>query len=471
MRCLIWFREDLRIVDNIALHHATQKATDGVTGLYVISPQMWKQHDIAPARVDFMLRNLKALAADLAKLNIPLLIREAKNFQQIPKLLLDTTQATHSDIVFYNQQYEIDEMRRDMETEKLLEKNSIKVFSYHDQTILPPETVLTANNTYYTVFTPFKNTWLKKLAQKKITVLTAPSKQVKNNIKSDLIQEKITDFNSNIPAKLWPAGEQQAQARLKKFITNNISEYQRNRDFPAIDGTSTLSPYLAAGIISPRLCLNNALEKNHFKLTSGNIGITTWINELIWRDFYKHILYGFPRVSMHQPFKLNTDKLKWNNDLELFTAWKNGQTGYPIVDAAMRQLNATGWMHNRLRMIVAMFLTKNLWIDWRWGEKYFMQNLIDGDLAANNGGWQWAASTGTDAAPYFRIFNPITQSEKFDPQGTFIRTYCPELAKLNNREIHNPAPLFRKELGYPQPIIDHTTTRKHAIAAFKAVLK
>ncbi len=233
-----------------------------------------------------------------------------------------------------------------------------------------------------------------------------------------------------------------------------------------------LSPYLTAGVLSVRQCAAAAIEANDGQLDGGHEGIVQWIDELVWREFYKHILVGFPRVSMHRAFKLETERLVWTDNDSQFEAWCHGQTGVPIVDAAMRQLTTTGWMHNRLRMITAMYLSKNLFIDWRRGERFFMQHLIDGDLAANNGGWQWAASTGTDAAPYFRIFNPVSQSKRFDPEGAFIRQFVPELADLDDSEIHDPSclpSLVRSRLDYPEPLVDLSVSRKKAIDAFKAL--
>ncbi len=264
--------------------------------------------------------------------------------------------------------------------------------------------------------------------------------------------------------------------KLKKFASDHIDRYKSDRDFPGIPGTSQQSVYLTTGVISPRQCLHIAIEANNGKLDGGLAGPTCWISELIWREFYVHVLEAFPRVCKHRAFKPATDRISWSHDDNMFERWKTGTTGVPIVDAAMRQLNQTGWMHNRLRMVAAMYLTKDLFIDWRWGERYFMQNLVDGFLASNNGGWQWSASTGTDAAPYFRIFNPVSQSRSYDPEGTFIRTYCPELAGLNSDEIHDPysdatgvAPLRRSKLDYPAPIVDHRAARERVLAAFKAI--
>jgi len=295
--------------------------------------------------------------------------------------------------------------------------------------------------------------------------LGAPrAKAVGPAVKATQTNTRPKPFNE-APEPLVAIGEQAAHDQLEQFVAKKAARYKDDRDFPALDGTSLLSPYLANGVLSGRQCLIAARQSG----ASGK-GIETWINEIAWRDFYIHILYHYPRVSMHRAFKPETEALEWNSPGEHFEAWKEGRTGVPIVDAAMRQLKATGWMHNRLRMVTAMFLTKNLFINWRLGEAWFMQNLVDGFLASNNGGWQWSASTGTDAAPYFRVFNPVTQSERFDPDGEFIRRWVPELAKLDSKRIHEPS---RKggviPKGYPRPIVDLKESRKEAIARFQAL--
>jgi deoxyribodipyrimidine photo-lyase len=249
-----------------------------------------------------------------------------------------------------------------------------------------------------------------------------------------------------------------------------MAAYGAGRDIPSINGTSVLSPYLAAGVISPRQCLAMAVTQNNGTI-NGQEGPTTWISELTWRDFYTHVMVGFPRVSMHQPFKLKTNSIAWRTNESDLTAWRQGKTGYPIVDAGMRQLNQTGWMHNRLRMVTAMFLSKHLLIDWRLGETYFMQRLIDGDLAANNGGWQWSASTGTDSVPYFRIFNPFSQSKRFDPDGKFIKKFCPELSDVPTAALHDAKKLSAaaRSLDYPEFVVDHKQARERALNAFKSL--
>jgi len=275
-----------------------------------------------------------------------------------------------------------------------------------------------------------------------------------------------------VHADLWPAGERKALRRLDRFVERRIDRYHEDRDYPSIEGTSALSPWLACGALSPRQCLQAAAEANLGEIDSGRRGVTTWIAELVWREFYRHVLVGFPRVSRGRAFRRETDRLPWRGDDEALRRWREGRTGVPIVDAAMRQMRATGWMHNRLRMIAAMYLAKDLFLDWRSGEAVFMRGLVDGDFANNNGGWQWSASTGVDAAPYFRVFNPVRQSERWDPEGRFIRTWCPELAGLGPKEIHDPSRLGAGRLArldYPEPLVDHGLARERVVEAFKSL--
>ena len=268
-------------------------------------------------------------------------------------------------------------------------------------------------------------------------------------------------------------GEAEALRRLHAFLDQGVLDYGETRDFPAMAGTSVLSPYLAAGIISPRQCVAALQQRLGGRPQSKAQPGFVWLNELIWREFYRHLLVLVPSLSMNRPFKPETAALPWSWDPDAFAAWCEGRTGYPIVDAAMRCLNATGWMHNRLRMIVASFLTKDLHIHWRLGEDYFMSRLIDGDLAANNGGWQWAAGTGADAAPYFRVFNPTTQGQRFDPQGDFIRTWVSELADLPATYVHQPHDWLRLKgrQCYPAPMVDHAVARVRAIEMFRDLEK
>ncbi|MDQ8039365.1 MAG: deoxyribodipyrimidine photo-lyase [Rickettsiella sp.] len=471
MKGLVWFREDLRVRDNTALYHASIACNDGIIGIYIIDPSLWKKHHVAACRKEFSLGGLSELRKSLNERGIPLLIKTVKHTSAIPKLIGHCMKKSKLDRLFYNRQYEFNESQRDHLVCHYLEKQGISCQNYDDQLILRPGTVLTKSGSYFSVFTPFKRAWIRELMSNKkgIKLSPIPKKQKITSIESAKIPKKITGFTANVR---WPSGEKEAKRRLKQFIENGLFNYHKYCDFPALAGTSQLSPYLSAGMISPRQCFLAALIANDYGLEHGHKGAIKWMNELIWREFYKHLLVAIPRLSMNKPYRLNTDKLKWRFNKKKLLAWQQGKTGYPIVDAGMRQLNQIGWMHNRLRMVVAMFFTKNLFFDWRIGEDYFMRQLIDGDLAANNGGWQWSASTGTDAVPYFRIFNPIRQSERFDPKGNFIRTYCPELKDLDARAIHDPhtrAPELAKLCGYPLPIVDINISRRSTIKAYKMI--
>lgn len=469
---LVWFRSDLRTRDNRALHAACSSRT-GVAGLFVLSPGDWRRHDDAPCKIDLMLRTLRELAGGLERLNVPLLIRTAPTPDDVPSVVAGVVRELGARSVHWNEEYPVHERQRDAATAAALKSAGCEVVTHADQVVLAPGSVLTGEGRPFTVFTPFKRAWLKKLAEEGgIRLLGAPAKQEPCGLTGDAPPMQIGGFESPIDPGLWPAGETHALKRLSAFIGARARRYKAERDFPALDGTSTLSPYLTIGAISPRQCVAAAAEANEGRLDGGSEGLATWISEVVWREFYKHVIAAFPRVSMGRAFKPATDRIVWSDSQSDFEAWKDGRTGYPIVDAAMRQLRATGWMHNRLRMVAAMFLTKDLFINWRWGEQHFMRSLVDGDIGQNNGGWQWSASTGTDAAPYFRIFNPISQSAKFDPDGAFIKKYVPELASLSGEAIHDPSqlpPLARQRIDYPEPIVDHAKARERVLAAFKAV--
>jgi deoxyribodipyrimidine photo-lyase len=474
MRGLVWFREDLRTYDNSALYHASLQCDEGIVALYIFDASLWLKHDVAGCRVQFVLEGLRQLEQALLKLNIPLMTLSVTDTHMISDALLKLMSEIKADALFFNRQYEINEMKRDTAVEKEIVAKQYFVFSYDDQVILKPGSVRTQKDEFFSVFTPFKKTWLNVFRKANIKCWPTPKRQadLSLTLKAASIPAELKEFPSHIALDHWPAGFTAANKRLGKFIENHLFHYDKTRDFPALQGTSQLSPYLAAGMISARQCFLLALDANQQELDTGNKGALTWLSELIWREFYKHILVAAPRVCMHKAYKPATDQIKWNYDQALLTAWQRGETGYPLIDAAMRQLNTLGWMHNRLRMVVAMFLSKNLFLDWRLGEKYFMSHLMDGDLAANNGGWQWSASTGTDAAPYFRIFNPVRQSQRFDPDGQFIRHYCPELADFDNKSIHEPYlrhPLVAQMTGYPRPIIDLQKNKLKVLTAFKSL--
>jgi len=362
-----------------------------------------------------------------------------------------------ADVLLFNAEYvepfktrdeKIIKKRKDRQTERLLDRH-----------LLHPHDIKKQDGKFYKVFTPYKNAFMKK-------DIPAPY-EVKWQTLRDHYQKRQHD-NSFINAYFKKAeseavfypSEKQAKQRLKKFIEQSLEDYEENRDFPAVDGTSLLSRYLRTGEISIRTVYAAVQEAKESK------GKQTFITELIWREFYYMILMHFPE-SKRQAVNTQYREIEWEKDEEGFKAWCEGKTGYPIVDAAMRQLNQTGWMHNRLRMIVASFLTKDLLVDWQKGERYFQQKLVDYEAASNIGGWQWAASVGTDAVPYFRVFNPTTQSKKFDKDGAFIRKYVTEIKDLSKQYIHEPTAEQRKDYGYPEPIVAHDEARKRAIARFK----
>ncbi|WP_303291410.1 deoxyribodipyrimidine photo-lyase [Marinobacter sp. SS5-14b] len=461
MTQLVWFRNDLRLADNPALTAAC-KSGQPVRACFVVTPDQWQEHDWSAARVKFLLSHANALATQLASLGIAFSFIKAERFADSLDALEAFCRQHDISQVHFNEEYGVNERRRDKQFHERLSALEIPVNKYRDQTVAPVGQILTQQNEPYSVFTPFSRRWRSWIEETRPTLYPAPSAMgpAVTPEQTDTLPAPFRDA----PEPLAAIGEAAAHDQLDEFLAERAAGYKDNRDFPAVDGTSQLSPYLANGVLSGRQCLIAARQTG----ASGE-GIETWINEIAWRDFYINILYHYPRVSMGRAFKEETEALVWNEPGEHFEAWKEGRTGIPIVDAAMRQLKATGWMHNRLRMITAMFLTKNLFIDWRLGEAWFMQNLVDGFLASNNGGWQWSASTGTDAAPYFRVFNPETQSERFDPKGEFIRQWVPELAKLDNKRIHDPSKGGVIPKGYPRPVVDLKESRKEAIAKFQAL--
>lgn len=466
MRQLVWLRNDLRVFDNSALYHAMQQGP--TLALYVISPGQWQLHDDAAIKLDFQLRNLKSLASTLQQLNVPLLVIECDLWRDLPQKLLDFCRHWHIGQLHLNTQYGVNEQQRDQQCGQQLQAAGIGVQRHGDTCLLTPGSVRTGQGEMFQVFGAFKKACWQCLHAAPPVCLPRPKLQAATGISSQL--EPVEPYLAHNPHwnQLWPAGEEHAWQQLEHFCQQGIQHYQRERDFPALNSTSRLSPALACGVISVRSCWEYALLANQGEFDTGSPGVTTWLTELLWREFYQHLLAMHPRLSRGEPYQTIGKHIPWRNSPEELDAWKHGKTGFPLIDAAMRQLAATGWMHNRLRMVVAMFFTKNLLLDWRLGERWFMQHLIDGDLAANNGGWQWCASTGTDAAPYFRIFNPVTQSQRFDPDGEFIRHWLPELAHLDARQIHLPpagGDLF--SAGYPAPIVDLKSSRLQAIKVFQ----
>ncbi|KXZ65272.1 cryptochrome/photolyase family protein [Acinetobacter venetianus] len=474
---LIWFRQDLRIHDHAALWHATQAGP--CIAICILSPAQWQRHDDAAIKIDFYLRQLQTLEQELKELNIPLIIQTIDLWKDIPDYFNALLQDIQIENIFANIELGVNELKRDKDIQTLFNSKNKEFHLFHDRTLFPIASIRNQSDAPYQVFGAFKKTCYQRLEHGLPQCYPVPPQQ--NKIQIDVAEYTATNIETLRSVDLpqikdryltkWPVGETYALSLLDQFIDDHVADYKTARDFPSQSGTSQLSAYLNIGIISIRQCIQALFRQQHGDFLIESEGQQTWLDELLWREFYQHILFDFPQVSKHQPFKASTQKITWNDDPNGLQRWQQGQTGIPIVDAGMRQLLATGWMHNRVRMICAMFLSKNLLIDWRKGEQWFMQQLIDGNLAANNGGWQWCASTGTDAAPYFRIFNPISQSQKFDENGDYIRHWVPELAHLDAKTIHDPyAKNTIKHLDYPRPMVDLKTSRAKAIEVFKTYL-
>lgn len=469
---LVWMRNDLRIHDNYALHAACRNQHVKVIALFIATPEQWKAHSMAPKQAEFIWQSLQDVQQSLAEKGIPLHVLECDDFNDSVNVLTDFCQKNQVDRLFYNYQYEVNERARDAAAERALFDIDIVSQGFDDSVLLPPGSVLTGNREMYKVFTPFSRAFVKRLHEGLPECVNAPSAREGAPLKKTPALTPFDYPRENIDAALFPTGEQAALNRLRHFCQQPVADYSGLRDKPAVDATSRLSVYLATGVLSPRQCLHRLLKEHPDGLEESDAFV--WLNELIWRDFYRHLLVAWPMLCKHQPFIDWTKKVKWQKNQQQLEAWQQGKTGYPIVDAAMRQMNALGWMHNRLRMVTASFLIKDLLIDWREGERYFMSQLIDGDLAANNGGWQWAASTGNDAAPYFRIFNPTTQGERFDTDGVFIRSWLPELKAVPDKHIHQPQAWAKKNqvtLDYPEQIVDHKAARKRTLDAYEAARK
>ena len=468
MKSLVWLRNDLRMDDNPSLKQACIESEE-VHCIYIYSPEQIELHNEANSKVEFIINNLKDLNKSLKEFNIPLTIISSKGFNDNAEKIIETIKKRSITKVFWNNVFGADEQKRDSDVKQVLETNNINYETFDDQVVFAPGTIKTGENKPYSVFTPFKRRWIENFNIDLLDVEFEYS--IKNNTE---VISNVEDFDfeykksHSVDMSLWKIGEENALSILMNYMDEKIYSYSTDRNDPIINGTSRLSPYLSMGIISSKRCILEALKKNNFELDSGEKGIIKWIDEIVWREFYRNIMFSFPKVSKGMPFQDYTKNIKWRFNEEEFDAWKNGKTGFPIIDSAMRQLITEGWMHNRLRMVVAMFFTKNMLHDWRLGEAYFMQNLLDGDFSSNNGGWQWSSSTGTDAAPYFRIFNPITQSKNFDSDGLFIKKYVSELKELDKKEIHDPAEKTRNHLNYPSQILDLKQSRLRAIEAFNS---
>ncbi|KAI1031322.1 hypothetical protein LB504_000323 [Fusarium proliferatum] len=483
-----WFKMDLRLSDNRALALASDKAKEAgvpLIAMYIISPQDYEAHLRSPVRVDFMLRTLEVIKHDLAKLDIPLYVETVEKRKRVPDRILELMDEWGASHLYANMEYEVDELRREASMIRDFAENGKTFEVVHDTCVVPPGELHTGTGKQYAVYTPWYRSWVAHIHENlDLLELYDPPQKNPGSARKDFAKlfdveipdapksKRLDGEEKERLRSLWPCGEHEAKKRLNKFCEEMIGNYQKKRNIPAEAGTSSLSVHLASGTISARTCVRTARDRNKTKkLNGGNEGIQTWISEVAWRDFYKHVLVHWPYVCMNKPFKPEYSNISWSYDNEHFAAWCEGRTGFPIVDAAMRQLNHLGYMHNRCRMIVACFLAKDLLLDWRKGERYFMEHLVDGDFASNNGGWGFSASVGVDPQPYFRIFNPLLQSEKFDPDGDYIRKWVPELRDLDSKAIHDPynrgAGPKAKKNGYPAPIVTHKECRDRALAAYK----
>ena len=470
---LMWFRRDLRTHDNAALFYAL-KHSKHLHCVFVFDRDILDAlpHK-ADRRVEFIWHSVLALKHTLQQAGIPLHVVYAHANTALPEWV----KALGIEAVFCNKDYEPQARARDEQVAQALAPLDVPLYGFKDQCLFEAHEVLTQSGRYFSVFTPYKNACLKKLNAFYLSAYPSQAglQQPRSAFTHNTPMPSLGDLGFE-PTNLlqWiKTGVLEAEHALSDFLSR-MAHYHTMRDFPAKKGVSYLSIHLRFGTVSIRQCARAAYQEAQM----GGDGAAAWLNELIWRDFYFQLLFHRPDVA-HQAFKPEFRHIEWDADeaaLRRFKAWCEGQTGYPLVDAAQRQLNQTGWQHNRLRMITASFLTKDLGINWQWGEGYFAEHLNDFDLSANNGGWQWAASTGCDAQPYFRIFNPITQSEKFDPEGQFIRKYCPELAGLSKQHIHNPSACPPLELlaagvvlgqNYPEPIVAHHVARQKTMARYE----
>jgi len=479
---LMWFRRDLRTHDNATLHRALSCCRQ-VHCVFVFDTTILDALPRVDRRVEFIRESLSELDSSLQSLSgqaqAGLIVRHAATADELPRL----ARQLQVQAVFAGRDDEPDALARDAQVERELQSAGIALITCKDHVIFERREILTQSGTVYGVFTPYKNNWLSRLAPEHLADHPITGLADRLAPRPPAFQAPVpslTDIGfapSNLAQLKIPTGMSGGAQLFEEFF-ERMDRYDTTRDFPAVKGPSYLGVHLRFGTVSIRQMVATAWQRQ----LAGSSGAAVWLSELVWRDFYVSILANFPHVAK-QAFKPEYDAIAWESGPHaeaLFAAWCEGRTGYPLVDAAMAQINQTGYMHNRLRMVVGSFLVKDLGLDWRWGERYFATHLNDFDLSANNGGWQWVASSGCDAQPYFRIFNPISQSEKFDPQGKFIRRYLPQLAGLSDKSIHAPwlaKPLELQAAGvtlggnYPQPVVQHDEARAKTLARYAVVKK
>jgi deoxyribodipyrimidine photo-lyase len=454
-----WIRRDLRLHDNPVLTAALE-AGERVEPVFVLDPVFARSRYTGAGRRAFLFGGLRVLDGDLRRRGSRLVVRRGRPAEALARLVAETGARA----VFAQEEYSPYARRRDAAVAAVVPLRRV-----HGLTVHPPEAVVKADGTPYTVFGPFSRAWKTLAPPRRRGLIPAPSRLVSL---PDLTSAAIPVESGRM--EMFPPGEAEARRRLRAFAREALPRYAEDRNRMDLDGTSCLSPYLRFGMLSAREAVVSAVEGAGGASAPGRRGAQVWLTELIWREFYQAILRHFPLVS-RTAFRAELRDIRWDNETSAFAAWCEGRTGYPIVDAGMRQLVRSGWMHNRARMIAGSFLVKDLLIDWRWGERFFMQHLLDGDPAANNGGWQWVAGVGTDAAPYFRIFNPVLQGRRFDPDGAYIRRWVPELARVPAGVVHEPWRMnaaAQQAAGcvigrdYPPPIVDHRAARERTLGRY-----
>jgi len=471
---IIWFREDLRIADNPALQHAIVNY-DAIIPLFILDERVRR---IGGASRWFLHHVLEELSLQLEeKYSIKLVIKQGKSEDIIDEMLLETGVSGF----FWNRIYEKQNVERDKKIKEILQGKEVNVKSFNGSLLVEPWQVETGSGEFYKVYTPFA-----KKAKAEVPVrslVEVPESQNKSvNVKLDslnLCDLNLLPSDPDWGSKMldyWVFSEKEAEERLEEFISDRVQDYGRDRDRPDRDGTSSLSPYFHFGVISPQQAYHKAMSsKNHYN----EQGVEKFISEIYWREFSYNLMFHFPEIATKN-FRPEFDNFPWIDIKEAVHKWQWGKTGYPIIDAGMRELYETGYMHNRVRMLVGSFLTKHLLTHWKHGEEWFWECLVDASPANNAASWQWVAGCGADAAPYFRIFNPISQGTKFDPHGDYVRRWVPELTDMPNEFIHKPwdAPLLilkaaDVELGYnyPNPIVDHFKARKASLKAYEKIKK
>lgn len=485
-----WFRRDLRIPGNNNLRFNWKTSDQKVLGIFCFDSVFLSRPDFSHNRFAFFINTLKELKKELQLQGGDLLVVDEQPHLAFPRLFeyFKSHNISLPELISFGKDYEPFARHRDENLTKIFNSYGIKTYSERDHVLIEPHEILKDDQSFYQIYSPYARRWFEKMAtaegQRRVAEQNNISlyyKRLKQNNLEQIFTIKWSDFknlpyvdslqkfesenNQSVTIKIPEAGFKVAYERLLDF-KDNVEMYKEKRDLPFIDGTSQLSMYQKNGsLVSSQILSTLKLQSKQWTTKDNS---TQYVKEIAWREFYYSIMYHKPE-SEKQAFLPQYINLKWENNKNHFERWCAGQTGFPIVDAGMRQLNQTGWMHNRVRMIVASFLVKDLLIDWRWGENYFMKMLLDGDLAPNNGGWQWAASTGCDPQPYFRIFNPWLQSEKFDPQAEYIKTYVPELKNIQAKMIH--APDGERGSLYPEPMVDHSTQKVKALALFQGAAK